>query len=72
MVLCKYMRLQGREFTREKVRKRDGYTCQECKRTWVEGRKFDVHHIVPIEKGQKGSKRYDRVEEIENLITLCQ
>lgn len=62
--------LSGRDVIREKVRKRDKYTCQGCSRVWEPGtRRFDVHHLNGL-CGKK-SKKYDRVAEIGGLITLC-
>ncbi len=62
--------LEGKDRTREIVRKRDGYTCQNCKKVWREGgRRFDVHRLNGL-CGKK-SKKYDKVSEIEGLITLC-
>lgn len=47
---------------KEKIRKRDGYTCQICGVVWEKKkRQFDVHHI----DGNK--KNYH----LDNLITLC-
>ncbi len=45
---------------KEQIRKRDNYTCQNC-RVIQSGRKFPVHHI---DYNKKNSKEY-------NLITLC-
>jgi hypothetical protein len=47
---------------KERIRKRDGYTCQECGKTQKElDRKLDVHHID-----------YDKQNNNEdNLISLC-
>lgn len=55
----------GEEFNdslREKIRKRDNYTCQECGKTQEKlGRKLAVHHID-----------YDKTNNDEdNLISLC-
>jgi hypothetical protein len=61
--------LRGRDWVREIARQRDKRTCQMCGRQWVEGqRRFDVHHIVGC--GYK-SMHYDRIEELDNLITYC-
>lgn len=62
--------LTGVDRTREIVRIRDKHTCQKCKKKWKIGqRRFDVHHLYG-ECGKK-SKKYDKVSEIKNLITLC-
>lgn len=64
----------GRDFNREIVRMRDGYTCQLCKTKWIEGhRRFDVHHIDEVMDGkshEKGITAYDS-ENMDKLITLC-
>lgn len=61
---------QGICRTREIVRKRDNYTCQVCKKIWKKGqRRFDVHHLNGL--CGKRSKKYDKVSDIDGLITLC-
>ena len=60
---------EGREFTREVVRKRDNWICQFCKKKLEKGqRKFDVHHL---DCDSKKSKQYDKIFEVKNMITLC-
>lgn len=75
----------GRNFTRNKVRERDDFTCKECgfKRTpedvikhnkkiiGLKGRikSLDVHHINGL--CGTNSKGYDKVQDMENMITLC-
>ena len=62
--------LTGKDRTRELARIRDKHTCQKCGKIWQEGqRRFDVHHL----NGKCGemSKEYDKVSEINGLITLC-
>lgn len=64
--------LQGKDRTREVVRLRDEHTCQMCKKVWKEStskRRFDVHHLGGL-CGKK-SRKYDRLSEIDGLITLC-
>jgi len=62
--------LTGRDATRELVRIRDNYTCQSCFKRWEEGkRRFDIHHLNGV-CGKK-SKNYDRVEDMDGLITFC-
>jgi hypothetical protein len=62
--------LQGRDRIRELVRIRDGHTCQGCKRVWELGtRRLDVHHLGGL--CGRLSKRYDRVDDGNVLITLC-
>ena len=61
--------LEGRDFNREKVRSRDNFTCQICKKKWKKGqRRFDVHHKDCI---KDKTKQYDTLAEFDNLITLC-
>ena len=60
----------GRERTRELVRHRDNYTCQNCLAKWVEGkRRFDIHHLNGL--CGKLSRKYDPVSDLSGLITLC-
>lgn len=60
-------KLQGRDFTREQVRKRDDYTCHICSRQWKHGEKrFDVAPLIGI-----NSKKYNKVSETDALVTLC-
>ena len=77
--------MEGRELVREKARKRDNWTCQDCgliKYPWdikehnknIKGLKgriksLDIHHLNGL-CGKK-SKGYDKVSEIDGLITLC-
>ena len=77
--------IKGRERTRYMVRRRDNFTCQDCKgvRTPefvgkhnqklkdLKGRirLFDVHHLNGL-CGKK-SKAYDSVSDMDGLITLC-
>jgi len=63
----------GREQIRELVRIRDNYTCQLCgrewtSREWVKGRRLDVHHK---DYDKEKSRRCDKLEETDNMITLC-
>lgn len=71
-----YGEFQGRERTRMLVRIRDNFTCQNCGvvRTIEEARKnkkrlFDIHHLNGL-CGKK-SRSYDKVSEMDGLITLC-
>lgn len=51
--------------TRFEVFKRDGFTCQYCRRTPDEdGVKLHVDHVIPRKEGGG--------DEIENLVTACQ
>lgn len=66
----------GRERTRMLVRIRDNFTCQDCGaiRNPIDNkstrkRLFDVHHLNGL--CGKMSRSYDKVESIDNLITLC-
>lgn len=59
----------GRDYVRELVRQRDGRICQMCGKVWEFGmRRFDVHHIYSC--GSK-SKAYDKVSEIDSMVTYC-
>lgn len=59
----------GRDYTREMVRQRDKRTCQMCGKVWIIGnRRFDIHHLIGC--GFK-SMEYDRVADLDNLITYC-
>lgn len=63
-------RKEGRENTRYQVRKRDKFTCQDCKKKWKPySRHFDVHHLNGL-CGKK-SRAYDKISEMSNLVTLC-
>lgn len=62
--------LQGRDWAREKVRVRDNFTCQSCRKVWRVGEvRFDVHHIN--DKNGENTRSFDRKESYEGLITLC-
>lgn len=64
------MELQGRDVTRELVRRRDNYECQDCHKKWKIGeRRFDCHHI----NGMCGklTKKYESAKHISGMITLC-
>lgn len=62
--------LTGRDYVRFLVRKRDNFKCKKCKTKWNKGnRQFDVHHLNGL-CGKK-SKAYDKITEIDGLITLC-
>lgn len=62
--------LEGRDLVREMVRARDGHQCMKCRAPWIIGsRRFDVHHLNNL-CGKK-SRKYDRLSEIDGLITLC-
>ncbi len=62
--------LDGRNIVREKIRKRDRYTCQLCGELWIRGmRRLDVHHIDCV---KDKTKQYDDIFlEHQNMITLC-
>lgn len=60
----------SRDFARERARRRDNYTCQNCRKIWIEGtRRFDVHHLDDDMEGSR-SPKWDR-ENLDRLITLC-
>lgn len=72
----KGLKAKGRGLVRGYVRFRDKFTCQNCGevRTPQMARKkkkrmFDVHHLGGL-CGKK-SKGYDKVSEMDSLITLC-
>jgi len=58
----------GTDRTRMIARFRDRFTCQECGFIWEHGRHFDIHHIKVC--GEK-SRKYDRICDLGDLITLC-
>lgn len=67
---------EGRELTRTLVRIRDNFTCQDCGKrrlpkdiAGTHKRLFDVHHLNGL--CGKRSRSYDKVSEIDGLITLC-
>ena len=61
---------KGREYTRFKVRERDGFRCQNCGKKWKKGqRQFDVHHLNGL--CGKLSRAYDKLSTINTLVTLC-
>ncbi len=66
----------GREHTRMAVRARDEFKCQDCGLVLFpdEARKlgkrlFDVHHLNGL-CGKK-SRGYDRLSDMDGLVTLC-
>jgi hypothetical protein len=63
--------LEGRDFLRERVRHRDDYTCQICKKVWEKGkRRFDVHHLDGNIEG-KNAFTYKNNKCFNRMITLC-
>lgn len=55
---------------RRLARERDQYTCQDCGITEEQfGKELSVHHIVPFRKF-KGN--WEKANQLENLITLCE
>lgn len=61
---------EGRDRTREMVRRRDGYKCQKCGKKWKRGkRRLDVHHLNGL--CGKLTYSYDKAIDINKLITLC-
>lgn len=66
----------GRDYVRMKVRIRDNFTCQVCgdvrtpEETFHTGaRLFDIHHLHGM--CGKNSRGYDRLSDIDKLITVC-
>lgn len=74
--------LEGKDYQRELIRRRDNFTCQICKRVWQVGeRRFDVHHLDEdkegwdnVKKNPTGTKQGVYANDKANLhrmITLC-
>lgn len=66
--------LTGRDRTRFLVRWRDGFTCQNCGAVRTpfnedNKRSFDVHHLGGF--CGKRSRGYDKVLDMDGLVTLC-
>mgnify|MGYP001560510977 CR=1 FL=1 len=66
----------GREWVRLQVRMRDNFTCADCKKfrtpemaTVLGKRLFDTHHLSGL--CGKLSRAYDKIADIDGLITLC-
>lgn len=69
-----YEGMDGRNWTRELVRIRDNWTCQNCSRIWKKGeRRFDVHHQDEHLEGQDKFKYMGKIdkENMNKMITLC-
>ncbi len=63
--------MDGKDFLREKVRKRNNHTCQICFKKWVVGtRRFDVHHIDIEFENNKTNYTQDK-KLLDRMITLC-
>ena len=57
------------KFIREKVLKRDNYTCQHCGKVWIKGdRKLDIHHI---DGSGSNIPMKEKNNDTSNLISLC-
>ena len=52
--------------TKEAVRQRDNYTCQNCG-AQEDGRAHDVHHKIPF----RAFSSIEEANRMENLVTLC-
>lgn len=64
-------KLEGLDFLKEKIRRRDNHTCQECGKKWIEGtRRLDVHHKSCI-PSQTDAMVYKNNKNPDDLITLC-
>ena len=66
----------GRDYVRMLVRMRDNFTCADCKKRrtpkwakYIGKRLYDIHHLNGL-CGKK-SHGYDRLEDMDGLITLC-
>ncbi len=60
----------GSNWTRQRrfARKRDNFTCQQCRITESEyGKRLDVHHIIRFSNFDD----YKEANQLSNLITLC-
>lgn len=75
-IKCKPPKQNGRDMVRFIVRRRDNFTCQDCGKVRTPKmskklgkRQFDVHHLNGL-CGKK-SRGYDKISEIDTLITLC-
>ena len=65
------IKLEGRDFLKEVIRRRDNYTCQTCGRVWKKGeRRLDVHHLDEDLEGENGLK-YENCKCFDRMITLC-
>lgn len=71
-----FKRMKGTERTRMLVRVRDGFACKDCGdvRTpeyaeQMGKRLHDVHHLLGL--CGKRSKKYDKVADMDGLVTLC-
>ncbi len=59
-------------YSRELARKRDKYACQDCGKKWKIGeRRLDVHHLNGLCGTPSRGYTYDKVSNIDGLITLC-
>jgi len=57
------------KFIREKVLKRDNYTCQHCGKVWIKGeRKLDIHHI---DGSGSNIPMKEKNNDMSNLTSLC-
>lgn len=66
-----FIKLQGRDRTREMVRIRDNYTCQMCgRKKGPREKNLDVHHLGG-DCGKNRTYSYDKVCDMPKLITLC-
>lgn len=67
----------GPNWARQRIeaRKRDNYHCQYCgKSEKANGKRLDVHHIVPFRKFKYVSgenENYKEANKLSNLISLC-
>lgn len=61
--------MKGRDKMREVARIKFNRTCQNCGRKWKKNeRRFDIHHL---EGCGILTKKYDRLENLDNLICYC-
>ena len=65
------IKLEGRDFLKEKVRIRDNHTCQNCGKIWVPGtRRLDTHHTNFIPSVTE-AREYKNNKNMDDMITLC-
>lgn len=65
VVNLEYVYPENWDDIRDRVLKRDNYTCQECGKTFPENRKYMLclHHRIPLSRGGSNIT--------SNLVTLC-
>ena len=65
------IKLEGRDWLKEVVRRRDNHTCQSCHTKWLEGeRRLDVYNLDPKIEG-KDRLMYCNCKNFDRMISLC-